>query len=274
MAQVMFASIPSPSVNVFHIGPLTIHFYGVFVAAAIAVAFVVASNRYKKLGGEPPDLISRIGIWIIVAGFVGARAGFVMTHSGQFAGRWWAVIAIWEGGIVLFGGLLGGAIAAYFLMRHYKGDMLIGVDAAAIAIPLAQAIGRWGNYFNQELFGTPSTLPWAIQIAPQNRPAQYAQFSTFHPTFLYESLWNLLVVGFLLWLERRKVLVKGNLFFCYLALYGVMRFLLELIRTDTTFRFLGISRNGWVALAATVGAVIVIVVRQFRAQPGKHTPAA
>ena len=141
-------------------------------------------------------------------------------------------------------------------------------DAVAVGLPLAQAIGRWGNYFNQELFGTPTRLPWGLEIDAAHRPEQYAGSPTFHPTFLYESLWNVGVVIFLLWLERRRRLRRGILFATYLVLYAVARFGLELIRTDTTFRLLGISRNGWVALGAMLlGAGLLAVVHRQRARP-------
>jgi prolipoprotein diacylglyceryl transferase len=131
-------------------------------------------------------------------------------------------------------------------------------------VPLAQAIGRWGNYFNQELFGRPTNLPWGLEIAPQHRPQQYVDSGTFHPTFLYESLWNLAVVAFILWLDRRFELVKGSLFLVYLALYGLGRFLMELLRVDTTYRLLGLSRNGWVALIVAVAASVAFAVVNAR----------
>ncbi|MEN8112807.1 MAG: prolipoprotein diacylglyceryl transferase, partial [Actinomycetota bacterium] len=171
----------------------------------------------------------------------------------------WAILFIWEGGLALYGGLTAGAITAIVLMRRHGGDAIGFADAAAVGIPLAQAIGRWGNYFNQELFGTPSTLPWAVEIDPSHRPSQYADFGTFHPTFLYESLWNVFVtVGLILWLERRGKLAKGSSIAIYLMVYGTGRFLMELMRTDTSFRLLGLSRNGWISVGAVLAGTALL----------------
>ena len=148
-------------------------------------------------------------------------------------------VQIWKGGIALFGGLTFGLAAAIFVMRRRGGDFWKYADAAAIALPAAQAIGRWGNYFNQELFGTPTSLPWGLQIDPDNRPAAYLDAETFHPTFLYEMLWNIGIIVLLLWLERHRKLRRGVLFGLYAVLYAVGRFLLELIRTDSPYRYLG-----------------------------------
>jgi prolipoprotein diacylglyceryl transferase len=248
----LLASIPSPSTNVIEIGPITIHFYGILIALGVIVAVVVARRRYQRYGGDG-SMMERVAIWAVVVGFLGARAGYVVTHSGRFSGRPWAVLYLWEGGLALFGGLIFGAVTVIYLMRRWQGDVLAAGDAVAIGVPLAQAIGRWGNYFNQELFGTPTDLPWGLQIDPANRPSEFLGFETFHPTFLYESLWNALVlVPIVLWLERRGKLAKGSSFFVYLLLYGSIRFLMELLRTDTTFRLLGLSRNGWISLGAVL----------------------
>jgi prolipoprotein diacylglyceryl transferase len=254
----LVASIPSPSRNVVELGPLTIHFYGILIAIGVIVAVVVARRRYERFGGSG-ELVERVSIWTVVLGFLGARIGYVITHLHTFEGRPWAVLFIWEGGLALYGGLTAGAITAIVLMRRHRGDVFAFADAVAVGIPLAQAIGRWGNYFNQELFGTPSTLPWAVEIAPGHRPPEYAEFATFHPTFLYESLWNVVVtVGVILWLERRGKLTKGASIAIYLLVYGTGRFLMELMRTDTSFRLLGLSRNGWVSMGAVVGGAVLL----------------
>jgi prolipoprotein diacylglyceryl transferase len=248
----ILAQIPSPSQNTIEIGPLTIFFYGILIALGVVVAIVVSRNRYVRFGGDG-SLFESVAIWGIVIGFLGARLGYVSTHTARFAGRPWAVLFIWEGGLALYGGLVAGALTVAYLLRRRNGDVFAFGDAAAIGVPLAQAFGRWGNYFNQELFGTPSDLPWAIIIDPVNRPAEYAQFETFHPTFLYESLWNaLILVPVILLLERAGKLYKGASFGLYIAMYATIRFFMELLRTDTTFRFLGISRNGWVSVAGVL----------------------
>ena len=260
----ILASIPSPGFNVFHIGPLSIHIYGILMGVAVATSYILVVKRYVASGGDR-RLVERAAFWAVVIGFSGARLGYVSTHLYRYRGDWLGVFKLWEGGIALFGGLVFGAGAAAFVMWRGKGKFLQMADAAAIALPAAQAIGRWGNYFNQELFGTPTNLPWGLRIDPANRPEKYLNSPTFHPTFLYEALWNVGIIVFLLWLERHYKLRRGVLFASYLALYAVARFGLELIRTDTTFRFLGLSRNAWVSLGAVLLALgLVAFVYRWR----------
>jgi prolipoprotein diacylglyceryl transferase len=262
----LVAAIPSPSQNVLELGPLTIHFYGILIAIGVIVAIVVSKKRYERFGGSG-ELFESIAIWAIIIGFLGARAGYVFTHTHRFEGRPWAVFFIWEGGLALYGGLFFGALTVIYLANKRGGDLFAFADATAVGIPLAQAIGRWGNYFNQELFGTPSELPWAIIIDPAHRPDGYEQFETFHPTFLYESLWNaLILVPVILWLEKRGKLAKGVSFGIYIVMYSFIRFSMELLRTDTSFRLFGISRNGWISVAAFVGGWVWIWYMQKRAE--------
>ena len=252
------ASIPSPSRNVIDIGPLTIHFYGIMIAIGVIVAVMVTKRRYERFGGSG-ETVERTSIWAVIVGFLGARLGYVSTHTGDFLDRPWAMLYIWEGGLALYGGLIAGTIAAVIVLRRSRGDVFAFGDAVAVGLPLAQVIGRLGNYFNQELFGTPSTLPWAVEIdARIAAAAGYPGYETFHPTFLYEALWNVFItVGVILLLERRGKLFKGSSIAVYMVLYGTGRFLMELMRTDTTFRFLGLSRNGWVSAGAVlVGAAL------------------
>lgn len=260
--MLLLASIPSPSFNTISLGPLEIHIYGLLIGFGVFIAAALTIRRYEAMG-EDGSIVESVLLWAIGLGFLGARAAYVSTHLSRFEGEWWKVIAIWEGGLALFGGLTVGTLTAVYLIRRRGGNAWKLIDAAAVGIPAAQAIGRWGNYFNQELFGTPSTLPWAVEIAPGRRPAEFAEFETFHPTFLYESLWNaLFVIPALLWIERRFKLPTGGLFMVYAALYGVGRFALELIRTDTSFRLLGLSRNGWVSLAVVIGALVLLAIRR------------
>jgi len=262
----MLAAISSPSNPVIEIGPLTIFYYGILIAIGAVVAIVISKHRYVRFGGSG-EFFESLAVWAIGLGFLGARAGYVITHSARFADRPWAVLFIWEGGLALYGGLLVGSLTVIYLSRKRGGDLLAIADAAAVGLPLAQAIGRWGNYFNQELFGTPSTLPWAIIIDPANRPDGYEQFETFHPTFLYESLWNALVlVPVILLLEKKGKIAKGVSFGIYVVMYSFIRFMLELLRTDTTFRFWGISRNGWVSIVAFIFGWIWIYAMNKRAE--------
>ncbi len=265
----MLASIPSPSFNVFHIGPLAIHIYGIIMGIAVATAFMVVTSRYEKLGGDR-KVAESAGFWCIVIGFIGARLAFVLPRLGDSHDSWLWMFKIWEGGIALFGGLTFGLAAAIFVMRRRGGDFWKYADAAAIALPTAQAIGRWGNYFNQELFGTPTSLPWGLQIDPENRPAKYLDAETFHPTFLYEMLWNIGIIVLLLWLERHRKLRRGVLFGLYAVLYAVGRFLLELIRTDSPSRYLGLSRNGWYSLLVVlVGTGLLVWIQRRKPAPAE-----
>ncbi len=262
-----FASIPSPSFNDIPIGPLDVHIYGLLIGLGVLVAAITITHRYAAWGGDA-EYLERVILWTVVLGFVGARLAYVSTHLGRFEGRWYAVFFVWEGGLALFGGLTAGAIVAVTMLRRSSGDPWAFVDAGAVGLPLAQAIGRWGNYFNQELFGTPTDLPWALEIDLENRPAEYLDAATFHPTFLYESLWNLMiVVPVVLWLERRGKLARGSSIALYMILYGTVRFLTELVRTDTTFRLLGMSRNGWVATLVVISGVALLAWRQRVGEP-------
>lgn len=258
------ASIPSPPSDSLHLGPLRITYYGIFVALGLALGLWVTIRRWRSRGGDVA-LGESVGIWSCAAGFVGARIAYVSTHTGLFADNWLGVFAIWHGGIAIYGGITAGVLCAVLMLRHAQADVWAFGDSAAVGLPLAQAVGRVGNWFNQELFGTPSSLPWALRISPEHRPAAFADSATFHPTFLYEIVWNLAVAGLLVVFERRAKPAKGNLFVAYVALYGTGRFLLELIRTDTTWRLMGVSRNGWVAALSALAATAFGVWRQRRA---------
>ncbi len=269
MIASMVAYIPAPPSNGFHLGPLFFHLYGLMIAIGILFAVALARRRWAARGHDPVTL-ERPMIWAVVAGFVGGRIGYVITHSGDFRGRWWHVIAIWEGGLALYGGLTFGILTGIWVCRRRGLPVLQALDAAIPGIPLAQAFGRWGNYFNQELFGTPTKLPWGLKVDPVHVPDKYVGFTTFHPTFLYESLYDLLVVGVLLWLDRRRKLRAGSIVLAYLALYAFGRFFLELLRTDTTFRLLGLSRNAWISIGVVLGAGTWLFLRERRHLAEEH----
>jgi prolipoprotein diacylglyceryl transferase len=240
------ATIPPPPGQQIDIGPLSIHYYGVLIGIGALLAIALGRRRYAALGGDP-DLVDRVGVVAVFAGLLGARGAYVITHSGLFVDRPLAVLFLWEGGLAFFGGLAVGVGVGVWYARRLGMPITATVDAILPGLPLAQAIGRWGNYFNQELYGTPTTLPWALEVEPARRVPEYAEFATFHPTFLYESLLNLCLVAVLLWVDRTR-LRQGSIVWVYLAGYGFIRFWVELLRTDTTFRLLGLSRNNWVAL--------------------------
>jgi prolipoprotein diacylglyceryl transferase len=266
------AFIPAPPTNGFQLGPLFVHLYGLCIAVGVLAAFWLANRRWVQKGGKPGEL-ERPGIWAVAAGFLGGRLGYVATHTGDFHGKPWEVLYIWKGGLALYGGLTLGILTGLWAARRYHLPVLRALDAAIPAIPLAQAFGRWGNYFNQELFGTPTTLPWALRVDPEFRPPQYRQFETFHPTFLYESLYNLLVVGILLRVDATRRLRPGSLSLLYLVLYGAGRFGLELLRTDTTYRLFGLSRNAYISLAVVIGGSVWLFLRERRRPTAEETAA-
>ena len=265
MIGAVLASIPSPPVNDFNIGPLRVTFYGILVMTGVVVAWLITRNRFVARGGDA-QVAERIVIRVVIWGFIGARIAYVSTHLDRFTDEWWKVIAIWEGGIAMYGGLTAGAIAMIYYARKWGASLPDFLDSVAPAVPAAQAIGRWGNYFNQELFGTPTDLPWGLEIDPQNRPAAYPDAETFHPTFLYESILNVILVFVIIWVGNRFPSMRGRLVGVYFVGYGVIRFLMELIRTDTTFRFIGLSRNGWVSIAVVIVGLLVLFWKRVKVE--------
>ncbi len=247
------ASIPSPEHGVVHLGPLPLHLYGLIIAAGVLIAAWLAERRWVRRGHDG-DAFGSMVIWIVVGGVVGARLYHVISDYQLFRGRWIDALKIWQGGLSIWGAVLGGAVVAIVLARRRHLDTLDLVDSIAPALVLAQAIGRWGNWANQELFGRPSTLPWAVRIDPAHRPEQYARFATFQPTFLYESLWCLAVFGVLLLVERRARLMKGQLFALYVMLYTAGRFVFENMRTDPAHLIGPLRLNAWVSLLCFVVA--------------------
>jgi prolipoprotein diacylglyceryl transferase len=268
----LLASIPSPPVNDFHIGPLRVTFYGIFIMTGVVIAWLVIRNRFVARGGDPV-IAERIVIRMVIFGFLGARLAYVSTHLSRFEGEWWRVIAIWEGGLALYGGLTVGAIVAYIYTRIWGASLPDFLDSVAPAVPFAQALGRFGNYFNQELFGTPTDLPWGLEIAPEFRPDQYADFETFHPTFLYESILNVILGFTIIWAGNRFPSLRGRLIGSYFIGYGAVRFTMELIRTDTTFRFLGLSRNAWVSIGVMLLGAIVLWWKRIKVEETEYSLA-
>jgi prolipoprotein diacylglyceryl transferase len=268
----ILASIPSPPLNVFHIGPLRVTFYGVFIMTGVVIAWLVTRNRFVARGGNAA-IAERIVIRVVVYGFLGARVAYVSTHLSRFEDEWWKVIAIWEGGLALYGGFTAGAIVMFVYTRKWGASLPAFLDSVAPAVPFAQALGRFGNYFNQELFGTPTDLPWGLEIDPKYRPAEYSGFETFHPTFLYESLWNVALAFFVIWLGKRFPYFRGRLIGVYFLGYGLIRFLMELIRTDTTYRFVGLSRNGWVSIGVMILGALVLTWKRITVSDEEYSSA-
>ncbi len=249
------ATIPPPPIQALELGPLTVYLYGIVIAFGAYLALRWTVSRYAALGGEA-DLAERAGLAALLVGFAGARIAYVLPRLDGFLADPAAIVRIWEGGLAVFGGLVAGTLAVIVVTRRGGGSVPAMADAVAPGLPLAQAIGRWGNYFNQELYGRPTDLPWALEVDPGRRRPGFEDAATFHPTFLYESLWNLALVGLIVRLDRRGRLPRGALILVYAVGYGVGRFLVELLRIDTADRYAGLSRNNWVALLVAIGGVV------------------
>jgi prolipoprotein diacylglyceryl transferase len=241
--------IPSPANNGFYIGPLFVHAYGVAYVFAVAAAIVVTRWRWRKVGGDP-DLAYEAAAWGFPAGLIGGRIYFLITTPSQIEPHnFWGIFAIWNGGLGIWGGILGGVLGGLYIVRKRltHADVLRFMDAVAPALLVAQSVGRIGNYFNQELFGKPSTLPWALKIAPAHRPPHYTQFATFQPTFLYEIIWNLSLAGFLIWLGNHRKIKPPGLMALYVAGYSGFRIFEETIRIDYSTHIVGMRLNFWIA---------------------------
>jgi prolipoprotein diacylglyceryl transferase len=246
------ASIPSPSQSVLEIGPLNLRAYGVMIGLGAIAAVWLGGKRLAERGYEV-DHASELAMWGVPFGLVGARLYHVITDWQSFRGRWIEVFYIWQGGLGILGGIAFGVLGAYVVMRRRNLPLPMVLDVAAPTLALAQAIGRWGNWWNQELYGRPTSLPWALEIDEAHRISGHSADLTFHPTFLYESLWNFALVGFILWLDKQKVLRRGRLFAVYTGGYALGRLWIEALRIDTASRVAGLRVNLWV-----FGAVLLI----------------
>jgi prolipoprotein diacylglyceryl transferase len=272
-------SIPSPSVSYFQVGPLQIHFYALCILAGIIAAALLTNHRLNKRGAERGIILDMI-LWTVPFGIVGARIFHVLTHPNDYffpGAELWKVIAIWEGGIAIFGALIGGAIGAYIGCRVLGLRFWTFADALAPGLLLAQAFGRFGNYFNHELFGTPTNGWWGLEIESSNPayPIGLPDGTLFQPTFAYEVIWNLLGVAVILLLERKLGLQWGKVIAVYLIWYGLGRIVWESIRIDPSEIFFGLRVNVWAAIFAVVAGILIFVVQSRRhtgLEPSAYVP--
>lgn len=267
----MLLSIPSPPVSQFHLGPLTIHIYALCLMSGMVLAWWLGSRRWKARGGRI-ETFETIVLWAIPSGIIGARIYHVLTHWDDYfaPGRNpWSAFFIWEGGIAIFGSLIGGAIGAMIACRITGARLTAFADVLAPGLILAQAVGRFGNWFNQELFGGPDDGPLGLEIDPAHRPAEYANVPTFQPTFLYEMSWNLAGGLLLLWLDRKFRLGWGKLFSLYMVVYGTGRFWIEGIRTDFSYLIGPLRTNQVTALLIAVLGVVAFAVLA-KLKPGRE----
>lgn len=279
------ASIPSPSLQYFQFGPFTVHIYALCILVGIIIAWQVTARRLAKRGADRGAALD-FTVWAVVMGIIGARIYHVVTHWGDYFGpgkNFLEVFAIWNGGIAIFGALMGGAIGVLIASRLTGIRFWSFADALVPGLLLAQAFGRLGNWFNHELFGGPTTLPWGLEIEISNPafPIGLLAGTLFHPTFLYEIIWNLLGVVLLLAIERRLHPRWGTFFGMYLIWYGVGRFFIEGLRVDPSLVILGLRSNELTSLIAVVLGIAIIIVQRRRHVgietsvylPGRSNPA-
>ena len=256
----MPAYIPSPPINSFHLGPLVIHFYALMYLVGIAAAVIITRRRYRAVGGDP-DLVGEVALWSVPAGIIGGRIYFDITTPMDIPHVWYGPFAVWDGGLGIWGGVALAAVVGVWRLRRHGVNVALFMDAVAPALLVAQGIGRIGNYFNKELFGRPTSLPWGLEIPYQYRvsggiPAHYLHYSTFQPTFLYELIFDFAWAGVLVWLGHHRKIKPPGLFALYVFGYSAYRIFEESLRIDSSVYFLGLRLNMYIASALTVvGAV-------------------
>jgi len=273
--------IPSPSLSSFSVGPLTIHFYALCIITGIAAAIWIGRKRYANLGGNPDD-VSEVAIWAVPFGIIGGRIYHVITSPAQYFGANGNpvdALRIWEGGLGIWGAISLGAVGAYLYFRTHKTTLNFRqlLDSLAPGIVVAQAIGRIGNYFNQEVFGKPTELPWGLEIDPVNRPDGFESYATFHPTFLYELLWCLVVAVLLIKLPgflKQITSKQGDIFALYILGYTLGRVWIESLRIDEANLILGLRLNIWVSLIVLLTASAYLIASKRRGNTKEnHIPS-
>jgi prolipoprotein diacylglyceryl transferase len=265
----MLAFIPSPSVSGVHLGPLLVHFYGMMYAVGIALALYMCVRRWAAAGGDR-DLVYDVAVWAVPAGIIGARAYFDLTTPFDITPHaWWGPLAVWDGGLGIWGGIAAGTVAGVWRVRRAGASVGLFMNAVAPALLVAQGVGRLGNYFNQELFGNPSTLPWAVEISRAARlaagvPAADLKFATFQPSFLYELVFDVAWAAVLIWLGHHRRIRPQGLFALYVAGYSGYRIFEETIRIDSSAYVLGMRLNFFTAVAATAAGLAWFALAQRR----------
>jgi prolipoprotein diacylglyceryl transferase len=273
----VLASIPSPESGSFDLGPFSIHMYGLMLLLAVAGAVAVTGLRWVKgwawrpnleeIDDKQPhdfDLVLRVAVWGVAAGVVGARLYHVITSWDEVPSpKWQGVFEVWEGGLGVWGGITLGALVGAWIVRRSGHSVKLFLDAVAPGLLVAHAIGRWGNWWNQELFGEPTDRPWGLEIDLENRPTEYLDSPTFHPTFLYESIYTLLMAGVLIFIGWRFRIRPPALFALYVAMYTFGRFFEELLRIDPSHEIGPLRLNAWVSIVLFIASTAFFVWWQF-----------
>ena len=263
------ATIPPPPVHNLALGPITLHVYGLIIGIGIIAGLRLMEHVLKRFEVDVTQFMS-VMLPGVIGGFIGARLYHVLSEPIRYAQHPADIIAVWNGGLGIYGAVVAGTLTVWWRVRRIGGRFADWADAAAVGLPLSQGIGRWGNYVNQELFGRATDLPWALRVDPQFRPATYADRCCFHPTFLYESLACMLLCAALYTVARRwGHRIPGSIFALYLLGYSVIRISMETLRIDTTNTFLGMRQNFWVSLGVAIGSLVTLMVLRARARAAR-----
>lgn len=280
--------IPSPHEGVWHLGPIPLRGYALMIIIGAIVCVIVGERRWRDRGGRP-GFIQDMTIWAVPFGLVGARLYSLMTDSDRYFGHgiaWWEPFAIWHGGIGIWGAISGGALGAWIAARRAGVKLPVVADVLAPCLLIAQGIGRWGNWFNQELYGRATNLPWGLKIDQAHWPTTvgsqkvdipaadiHGSYATFHPTFLYECIWDLGAAGLIIWLDRRFKFGHGRAFALYAMVYTVGRAWIEYLRVDSIqHTFLGLRLNDWTALVVFLGGLAYFVIVGRKHLPREESP--
>jgi prolipoprotein diacylglyceryl transferase len=268
----MRGSIPSPSEGVWYLGSIPLRGYALCIILGIALAIFIGDRRWRARGGER-GVVADVAIWAVPFGIIGGRLYHVITTPQPYFGSGGEpldAVKIWQGGLGIWGAVALGGVGAWIALRRRGLPLAPFGDAIAPGLAVAQSVGRWGNWFNQELFGGPTDLPWGLEIDVAHRPVEYLDAPTFHPTFLYESLWLLVVAGVLVLADRHWRMGHGRVFALYVALYTVGRLAIELIRVDPANEIVGLRVNAWVSILLFVASVAYLVI-SARRDPGRES---
>jgi len=278
MAMALPTYIPSPSINSFSIGPLVIHFYALMYLVGIAAAVIITRRRWRAVGGDP-DLVGDVALWAVPAGIIGGRIYFDITTPMDIPHVWYGVFAVWDGGLGIWGGIFVAALVGLWRVRRAGANGAQFMDAVAPALLVAQGIGRIGNYFNKELFGRPTSLPWGLEIPYQYRvsggiPDRYLNAATFQPTFLYELIFDFAWAGVLVWLGHHRKIKPPGLFALYVFGYSAYRIFEESLRIDSSVYILGLRLNMYIATVLAIIGAIWFIRSQRRPDPADPAKAA